>query len=221
MYTTRSQEQMQEEFSARRRNVFDALIAGTATIGHWNELPVEIRTALEAGYEVELDYTGSFIIHPKPYLPTPDIEMVDAPWQNPSNYPYTHTCSASHSHTGGVCPVQWPSTLGSLETLRHQLRLVHRVPQNANRFRAFCAIKSWTRSGFGNCSSPLAHELRYDGGCEEERSYRRHQRKVSLDSWKVAPVWERLQKENVEGVSCKRDLVTGNPVLEYVEDDTK
>jgi hypothetical protein len=221
MYTTRSQEQMQEELSARRRNVFDALIAGTATIEHWNELPVEIRTALEAGYEVELDYIGSFIIHPKPYLPVPDIEMVDAPSQTSSNYPYTHICSASHSHTGGVCPVQWPSMLGSLETLRHQLRLIHQVPQNANRFRAFCAIKSWTRSEFGNCSSPLAHELRYDGGCKEERSYRRHQRKVSLDSWKVAPVWERLQKENVEGVSCKRDLVTGNPVLEYVEDDAK
>jgi hypothetical protein len=221
MYTTRSQEQMQEELSARRRNVFDALIAGTATIEHWNELPVEIRTALEAGYEVELDYIGSFIIHPKPYLPRPDIEMVDAPSQNSSNYPYTHTCSASHSHTGGVCPVQWPSRLGSLETLRHRLRLIHQVPQNANRFRAFCAIKSRTRSGFGNCSSPLAHELEHSNTSREERSQGAHRRKTSLDSWKVAPVWERLQKKDVKGLSCENDPVTGHPVLLYTEDDAE
>jgi hypothetical protein len=213
MYTTRSQEQMQEELSARRRNMFDALIAGTATIEHWNELPAEIRTALEAGYEVELDCIRFFIIHPKPYLPVPDIEMVDAPSQTSSKYPYTHT--------GGVCPVQWPSTLGSLETLRHRLRLIHQVPQNANRFRAFCAIKSRTRSGFGNSSSPLAHELEHSDTSREERSQRAHPRKTSLDSWKVAPVWEKMQKEDVKGLSCENDPVTGHPVLLYTEDDAE
>jgi hypothetical protein len=218
MYITRHQRQIQEELHTRQRKIFDALLAGTATIQRWGELPEEMKTALEGGYEMELDFTGDFIIHPRPCSPAQDVEMIDAPLQPTLQYPSIHICTAPHSRTGGVCPTQWPLRLGNLETLRHHLRLTRQQPQNANRFRAFFAIKERTKSEFGNSSSPLAHELLRNGGFKGQRVNRRYERRTVLDSWKVAPVWERLQKGNVGGLSCEKDRVTGNPVLFYSED---
>jgi hypothetical protein len=106
MYITRHQRQVQEEFYARRK-IFDALLAGTATIQQWGELPEDITTALEEGYGIELDFTGDFVIHPRPCFSAQDVEMIDAPPQSILQHPYVYVRTAPHSRTGGVCPAQW------------------------------------------------------------------------------------------------------------------
>jgi hypothetical protein len=178
--------------------VFDALVAGTASIEHRQQLPDDIIIALKAGYEIGLGSSGDFIVYSK-HLAQPnlvqtarDVKMMNAPLQTPHTSLYSRMCDASHSHTSGVCPIHWPASTGSLENLRHRLRLLYQEPQNSSRLRAFCAIKQRTVSCFGNSSSSLAHEIVQQDEVSEDRLHRKYQRKISLDSWKVARVWKRL-----------------------------
>jgi hypothetical protein len=67
------------------RRVLDALVPGTASIEHRQQLPDDIIIALKAGYEIGLCSSGDFIVYPK-HLAQPnlvqtarDVEMMNAP----------------------------------------------------------------------------------------------------------------------------------------------
>jgi len=202
-----------------RREILEALIAGKASLG---DVPRDIAQALLVGHVVELRDDGEFFVHAPEQDKTEtievyhDLEMADAPSDRSTQLP--SSCTSRHSHTSAVCPIGWEPNHGRMEILRHHLRVVHTPQPSPNRFRAFHGIKNMTKSTFGNGSSPLAHEYRRRvtfAGHDERNSCGRG---VMLDSWKVAPVWQRLNIVDLQGVSCEKDTVTGTPVLVYVQD---
>ncbi|KAF1919879.1 hypothetical protein BDU57DRAFT_570015 [Ampelomyces quisqualis] len=156
-----------------------------------------------------------------------DLEMTDAPFLVSPSKEATllptksimTTCTVPHSHTGGRCPTNWQASLGSLENLRHRLRLIHQdEEQTSYRCKAFDIIKQMTKSKFGNSSSPLAQSSNVGESEGKTRGGRGSGETTYLNSWMLAPVWDQLRDQSLIGFSCKRDPMTGTPVLIYTHD---
>jgi hypothetical protein len=200
----------------RRKDILEALISGIATAEDWRQLLETITTALQSGCVVELEASGEFIIHGNAYNEQEliqeyqDVEMTDAPPLSPSKK--ANVFASRHLRTRGICPIDGACTPRTLDCLkrRHPVQYMQRT--NPRRSRAFHAIKERTKSAFGNGSSRLAHE--YTGG---ELPSRVPSQRILLDSWKVAPVLKTFQDAKIQGLSCERDGITGNPVLMYLE----
>jgi hypothetical protein len=200
-----------------RRDILEALISGTATAEDWRHLPENITTALKSGCIVELEPNGEFFIHDNAQdeqdliQEYQDVEMIDAPPLSPGDR--THACTSRHLRTRGICPIDEPRTPGTSECLKIRHRAQHMPRTDPRRFRAFHAIMERTKSAFGNGSSPLARE------CAGEHEINRRARvgRIVLDSWKVAPVLKTFQDAKIQALSCERDVITGTPVLIYLE----
>jgi hypothetical protein len=227
----RTRAQIQQQKYARRKAVFDALVAGTATRELWQQLPKAFCQAVKLGCLLELRPDGEFIIHPSPNNEQDvtqhdqDVEMVDAPLLTPPQTPiqsrqvmaHDAICETPHSRTGTICRFDLAPDKARISHIQQRLRLrkTDKAP-SPNRFRAFFAIKDWTGSAYGNSSSPLAYEFDAEDPVCETLGKRRG---TYLDSWKCAPVWDRLRKEKeLNDVSCGKDPITGTTVLKYTGD---
>lgn len=126
---------MREDVVTRRRKAFAALEDGTATLQQWQLIPDSVIKTLDAVHLVDIEFNGEFRVKceapvRKPSIPhIGDVEMTDVPLLTPPEIDPTTmpssscalVCTALHTHTSGVCPVEWVANLGVLEYLRYRL----------------------------------------------------------------------------------------------------